>query len=1707
MPRAEDEPREEIADPHDTASEPDAEARRRFFTRRNLVFSAALIALAIVAFALIAVVSFRTGVIDSYIKTQFTAKMAIIGITFEADVFRLSLSPLQLELHNATFNDSLTGDKLFFVSDANIGLTVEDLYAWQLTRDINVDSTDVRGAEVWVKFDENGRSNFANLVQDESGGNVNFSYDSVKFSLHDSIVHFGDMSRKISADANNVQFYMQPEDPAEGKNAYRYRIDLTATDSHFDYDGHPLDNIDLRAKAVADSNGADIELLDIQTPIGTTKLSGRLTDWKDFKYDLNVESSIDLTQASTIFPLGTAIRGVGNFQGHVTGAGENYKVDGVIDSQSLIAQGVYLKGVNIDATVEGTNSSYDANGKAVAELLTFGDFRVDFPKLTGNVRGTGTDFRWVGELEAAAAKSGKLTLGHLFLSDAVAEMKDRQLTASAGNGRAELFAIEDNEFRDLTASDLRFSSANGETKLSAPNATASSFKTKNFKLSGVRGRNLNVKDTPGGTDVTTGGLTAASADIKGSKLKDVAADSFDFQDRSDHTDVRLRNVRAGSANLNGTQVTGLSSPDLLIHDRPADTTVYADKLRVARVEASGAVLGSLNIAGVRLTIREGRVEGRSNDIDAGTVMLTKTASSPGGTLDAVKVVRPVFVLESSGRYRVTADMSLGGGMVGSVPLGAAQASVDANNDRVQLNNLNANVMDGSIAGQAVIAMNGRARSTVNADFSGLDLSKIIAVQGGRIIPLEGNTSGRVDLNFAGTDIRTASGTVNADITASAGDSTGSGVPINGTVRLSANSGVFNVDQANLSTPNSKFTADGRFDLRSQDSDLNIALNSTDASEVDRVLRLLNVSSELTQQLDSMEVTLAGNLGFSGHLTGNIYDPMIEGKASLDSVSVHGRELGAVSTDIAVTPIGIGLNNGSLRAADGGTVAFDVSIPRSESNNTSVNATLTNVNAGNLLAALPITLPERLRDFNGKTSGTVKLTGLPNRSTGEVNLQASSGTIAGQAFDNFAVKAVFAGSRVDLSNAEIKLGTGTLTASGNYDWSTSVFDLDLKGNAVPLPLLLAVLPQSDAIPTVAGISDFTAKATGDADRPGSYVVTFNGSAREVVVNENAFGDVAFNGNTKDQVLNAQLTATLAGRPQLINASVSFGNANLPIRVETSFDQSPLGPFFALVPQLRGISIGGTGTGTVVFGGDLAEVGADGKTIYSTNNLSGTANFSQLALTIQDTPLSATEPVVVRFDPRGITFDSAKFAGGGSNVTIAGTKAFTDDGINSLTVDGKLNLALLNAFPGLASADTFFSGLADVAIRISGPNRTTGISGTLDLQNASFATFVGSDRLTLDRLTGRILFTSNQAQFDQISGYLGGGKFIAGGGALIGPNLTLASFRMDLTGTNITVPLPQDFITTGDAKLEISGRRIGDNLSTFISGNIRARRSLYTKDIDLANIVGARREASLSSSTGSLFAPRFDLTIEGRDALIIKNNIADVTASASLRITGNADNPQISGRITANNGTVFFRKDRYIIQRAVLEFPPNTTVEPVINLQAESEIGGYQVFVNLAGPLTDTELLNATVRSSPALPQADVISLITTGNLSNTDTGIPTLAQSGINTAAEILADSIINNPARKATDKLFGLNVFEIDPIISGERLNPSARLTVGRQINNNLRVTYATNLSQDQQQVLALEYRVSNKLSFVAQYEQRSLSNVTRNRDNFSFEIRFRRRF
>ncbi len=1706
---------QEPESPTNTAEESASDnTRRRFFTRRNGVIVLGLIALLAVGLAVLTTVSYRYGVLDNYIKEQFVVKMADIGVVFSADTFRLTVAPLKLEIKNATFNDKISGDKLFFLKQADLYLRIKDLYAWQLSRDISLETTDVDGFEAWVKFDENGKSNFSNLnlVQDEAGSSVNFTYSSVKATIKNGLVHFGDVQHKISADAKNIAVILEPENYDVPDEQKRYKINFASTDSNFIYDDSPIQPIDIRAVGIADNNGADISELKLTTPLGESSLSGKLTDWAALKYDLNIDSTVDLTQTSNILPLGTALRGAANFSGKVTGEGAKYSIEGEIQSDALAADNIRLKGLNVAATVAGENSMYEVNGKAVAELLTFEDYKIEQLQLINNIRGTGSDFKWFGELQAAAAKSPMGTIAGLYITDAVAEYKDKHLDATLGTIRAGNFRSPDAAIENLQANNLKINSADGTTNITLPGARANSIKLEGTELNGVAVSGVKATNRGDKTTARINSLKAANLRTKDGKVNNVAANGVDLTLNNGTTNVTANNVSADGLNAGTTQIGALQASGVTAKIAGNTTEVYAGNAKIAKVATDAAKLGSINVAGLRLTIKQGTIEARSGDINAGNVALTNAAVPGGGNIENVKLFKPVFVLEPSGRYRASLDMSLGGGVVGSVKLGAARASVVAENDRIALSNLTADVMDGSINGKAVIALNNRSRSNVDATFSNLDLSKLLALQGGQIVPIEGKTTGSVNLNFAGTNFKTASGIATANFAANAGTADRGLVPISGKVGLNATNGLFNIDYANLNTEKTAFNATGQFDLNGYNSNLNVALNSTDASEIERIIRVLNVSPELETQLNNYQAQLAGNLNFNGKITGNLTNPTLEGRASLDSLILRGRDLGSLATNVFVSPEIIELRDGKLQEPNGGgNLAFNVTVPSVGTNNITVQAKLNNLNTGNLLAALPVdVLPAQLQDFQAQTSGTIDVSGIPGNLQGEANISSGKGTINNQPFDGFDTKATFQGNLVNLENFKVRFGEGSLEANGTYNTDSTAFNLVATGKNIQVARIAPFLSAGTDISNINGIIDLQATALGVGSDPKTFDVNFSGTGRNVVVNENALGEIAFNGKTENQQLNANVTVNFQGQAQTLNASVNFGDENLPFRAETGFSNTELAPLIALV-RPEGVDVSGQATGNVVVQGNLYPVGADGKRAFSTDNISGSAMFSQLALRIDETPIAAVEPVSVRFNMKEVIVDNAKFAGSGTNIAVSGTKALTDDGINNLAVDGKVNLRILNA----VSKNIVAAGLVDVAVRLTGVNKTARLTGAATAENASVSAFVGAERLTLNRVNGRIIFNSDNVQIENLNGFLGGGRVSASGGALI-KGLELQGFRIDVRGNNFTAPVPSDFITTGDAEIQISGNRVDGDLNTLISGRIYAKRSIYNKDIDLADLISGRREGSLSaggsssSSDGSssfFGVPKLDIRLEGRDALIVRNNLADLTASLALRVTGDIDYPQVSGRVTANSGTIFFRKDRYEVQRGVVEFPPNTSIEPYINLQAGTDINGYQITVSLIGELTNTESLNATVRSSPALPQADVISLITTGNLANNGTGSPTLAQSGINTAAEILTDQLINDPLSKATDKLFGLNRFELNPTVSGQGLNPSARLTVGRQINRNLLVTYSTNLSEDQNQILALEYRVSNRLSVVAQYEQRPISNVTRKSNVFSFEVRLRKRF
>jgi translocation and assembly module TamB len=295
--------------------------------------------------------------------------------------------------------------------------------------------------------------------------------------------------------------------------------------------------------------------------------------------------------------------------------------------------------------------------------------------------------------------------------------------------------------------------------------------------------------------------------------------------------------------------------------------------------------------------------------------------------------------------------------------------------------------------------------------------------------------------------------------------------------------------------------------------------------------------------------------------------------------------------------------------------------------------------------------------------------------------------------------------------------------------------------------------------------------------------------------------------------------------------------------------------------------------------------------------------------------------------------------------------------------------------------------------------------------------------------------------------------------------------------------------------------------FIRGDVRVRRSEYTKDIDLAELINQRPAGSIEEGSEFTFAEtaNFDkLQVQGRNALIMRNNLGDLVASISLQLDGPVKDPIIEGRITATRGTLNFRYSPYEVTRGLIYLPARLDADPVLNIEAQSVIRGYRVTARIEGPLSHP---TTSVSSEPSLPQADVVSLILTGTLTSTESGTSVLAQSGLGTAASLLTDALINAPISRATNRLFGLQRLEISPVVSGTNSTPTARLTASRRITKDMTVTYSTNIASDPNQVLSVEYRVSNRLSFVAQYEQGSNRNLATRNNNYSFEIRFRKRF
>ena len=142
---------------------PPIRKRWYYFRRRHVVIATAIVGIAALALILLVLFLFRLGFVDRYVASQIKNTFANYGIRAEIREFHATFPPRTVEMNGVELYDSATGAQIGKIDKLLASVKIEDLYALNLQRNINLEDLKMEGLELWVMFDDQGRTNFSNI--------------------------------------------------------------------------------------------------------------------------------------------------------------------------------------------------------------------------------------------------------------------------------------------------------------------------------------------------------------------------------------------------------------------------------------------------------------------------------------------------------------------------------------------------------------------------------------------------------------------------------------------------------------------------------------------------------------------------------------------------------------------------------------------------------------------------------------------------------------------------------------------------------------------------------------------------------------------------------------------------------------------------------------------------------------------------------------------------------------------------------------------------------------------------------------------------------------------------------------------------------------------------------------------------------------------------------------------------------------------------------------------------------------------------------------------------------------------------------------------------------------------------------------------------------------------------------------------------------
>jgi translocation and assembly module TamB len=269
--------------------------------------------------------------------------------------------------------------------------------------------------------------------------------------------------------------------------------------------------------------------------------------------------------------------------------------------------------------------------------------------------------------------------------------------------------------------------------------------------------------------------------------------------------------------------------------------------------------------------------------------------------------------------------------------------------------------------------------------------------------------------------------------------------------------------------------------------------------------------------------------------------------------------------------------------------------------------------------------------------------------------------------------------------------------------------------------------------------------------------------------------------------------------------------------------------------------------------------------------------------------------------------------------------------------------------------------------------------------------------------------------------------------------------------------------------------------MLRGQVNLDQLSFSPDFDLSSITALGGGVEEPPSRGFANNLQLNVALRSTQNVNLVSRTLSANGSANLRLTGTASQPVLLGRINLTSGDLVFQGNRYVLQGGVVDFINPSRTEPNINASVTTTIQQYNIGMRFEGPI---EQLHTSYSSDPALPPADIINLIAFGKTQEATAAANAGSSSSLSPEQSIA--SAVSGQVTSRVEKIAGISHLSVDPTLgnSQQGTGAGATVTVQQRVTSKIFVTFSTDVTSTQRQVIQLEYQATPKVSLSGTRDQ-----------------------